>query len=89
VNVLTQNPLQRATICRISVDAFQRSDFCVRLAPAYRRAVPKMDDMDALARLYPASGNPQPDGRIYGSVYFTDASGNAGQPMQGVNVGRG
>ena len=43
-----------------------------------------MDDMDALARLYP--GSPQTAGRIYGRVYFTDASGNAAQPMQGVNV---
>jgi hypothetical protein len=34
----------------------------------------------------PAGGNPQAAGRIYGSVYFTDASGNAVQPMQGVNV---
>jgi len=42
--------------------------------------------MDSLLRLYPASNNPQPSGRIYGSVYFTDASGNAVQPMQGVNV---
>ena len=42
--------------------------------------------MDALARLYPAGSSPQPAGRVYGSVYFTDASGNAVQPMQGVNV---
>jgi len=47
---------------------------------------PATDDMDSLLRLYPASNNPQPSGRIYGSVYFTDASGNAVQPMQGVNV---
>ena len=45
-----------------------------------------MDDIDSLTRLYPGSSNPQPTGRIYGSVYFTDASGNAAQPMQGVNV---
>jgi hypothetical protein len=45
-----------------------------------------MDDADALARLYPASINPQPSGRVYGSVFFTGASGNAVQPMQGVNV---
>src|SRR5260221_11727164 len=45
-----------------------------------------MDDANALTRLYPSSVNPQPAGRISGSVYFTDASGNAVQPMQGVNV---
>jgi hypothetical protein len=34
----------------------------------------------------PAAVASQTSGRIYGSVYFTDASGNAVQPMQGVNV---
>ncbi len=58
---------------------------CVPIGICYpNAAVPKMDDMVALARLYP--GSTQPAGRIYGSVYFTDASGNAVQPMQGVNV---
>jgi hypothetical protein len=60
---------------------------CVPISACYPNpAVPKMDDMDALARLYPADQNPQPAGRVYGSVYFTDAFGNALQPMQGVNV---
>jgi len=60
---------------------------CVPISLCYpNAAVPKMDDIDILTRLYPGSGNPQPTGRIYGSVYFTDASGNAAQPMQGVNV---
>jgi hypothetical protein len=60
---------------------------CVPISACYPDAtVLKMDDIDALARLYPSSGNPQPSGRVYGSVYFTDASGNAVQPMQGVNV---
>lgn len=58
---------------------------CVPITACYPNpAIPKMDDADALARLYP--GSPQTAGRIYGSVYFTDASGNAAQPMQGVNV---
>ena len=48
---------------------------------------PALDDSTAMARLYPApSGNPQPTGRIYGNVYFTNSSGNAAQGMQGVNV---
>ena len=45
-----------------------------------------MDDMDVTGAALSAAGNPQPAGRVYGSVYFTDASGNAVQPMQGVNV---
>jgi len=45
--------------------------------------VPKMDDRASLVRLYP--GNPA-TGRIHGNVFFTDASGNPAQPMQGVNV---
>jgi len=58
---------------------------CVPISACFpNAAVPKMDDVDALARLYP--GSPQTAGRIYGRVYFTDASGNAAQPMQGVNV---
>src|SRR5467141_77408 len=61
---------------------------CVPISLCYpNAAVPKMDDTNALARLYPSNVNPQPAGRIYGSVYFTDASGNAVQPMQGVNGG--
>jgi hypothetical protein len=60
---------------------------CVPISLCYpNAAVPKMDDANALARLYSSNVNQQPAGRIYGSVYFTDASGNAVQPMQGVNV---
>lgn len=48
---------------------------------------PALDDATALAALYPASvANPQPTGGLWGNVYFTDASGNAVQMMQGVNV---
>jgi hypothetical protein len=60
---------------------------CVPITVCYPdAAVPKLDDSNSLARLYPGTVNPYPAGRIYGSVYFTDASGNAVQPMQGVNV---
>jgi hypothetical protein len=60
---------------------------CVPISLCYpNAAVPKMDDINVLARLYPSNVNQQPAGGIYGSVYFTDASGNAVQPMQGVNV---
>jgi hypothetical protein len=57
----------------------------------------KMDDRAAISRLYPVTdanasqfpGKPTfaPNtGRIHGSVYFTDSSGNPAQPMQCVNV---
>jgi hypothetical protein len=56
-----------------------------------------MDDMAAVARLYPVTTQNQSSfagkqifssatARIHGSVYFTDAHGNRTQPMQGVNV---
>jgi hypothetical protein len=56
-----------------------------------------MDDMAAVARLYPDTAQNQSSfpgkqifsgaaARIHGSVYFTDAHGNRKQPMQGVNV---
>jgi hypothetical protein len=44
------------------------------------------DDVAALSRLYPTSGNSNSTARIYGSVYFANAVGSAAQPMQGVNV---
>ena len=60
-------------------------------------AQPKMDDQAAISRLYPVTAQnlasfpgkkvfSQATGRIHGSVYFTDQSGAAAQPMQGVNV---
>ena len=60
-------------------------------------AKPKMDDQAALSRLYPVTAEnmasfsgkqvfSQATARIHGSVYFTDESGAAAQPMQGVNV---
>jgi hypothetical protein len=88
LNVLTQNPAPgSADYAGFPVMHFSDPINCVPMSACYpNAAVPTMDDMDALARLYPAGSNPQPAGRIYGSVYFTDASGNALQPMQGVNV---
>ncbi len=88
VNVLTRTPAPTtADFAGFPVMHFIDPENCVPISACYANAaVPKMDDMDALARLYPASINAQPAGRVYGSVYFTDASGNAVQPMQGVNV---
>jgi hypothetical protein len=88
VNVLTQSPAPTAADYA-GFPAMHYSDpvSCVPISICFQNAaVPKMDDVNALARLYPAGASPQLSGRIFGSVYFTDASGNAMQPMQGVNV---
>ena len=64
---------------------------------AVNPAQPKMDDQAAISRLYPVTAQnltsfpgkkvlSQTTVRIHGSVYFTDQSGAAAQPMQGVNV---
>ena len=86
VNVQTRNPTPTAAdFAGFPVMHFTDSLSCVPISLCYpNAAVPKMDDMDALLRLYP--GSSQATGRIYGSVYFTDANGNVLQPMQGVNV---
>jgi hypothetical protein len=88
LNVLTRKPPPAAAdFAGFPVMHFADPISCVPISACYNdAAVPKMDDIDALTRLYPGSVNPQATGRIYGSVYFTDPSGNAVQPMQGVNV---
>jgi len=47
---------------------------------------PKMDDQAALSRLYPAAGFSVNTAEVYGTVYFSNSSGQDGQAMQGVNV---
>jgi hypothetical protein len=71
---------------------------CIPITLCYANPYqPKMDDQAALSRLYPVTAANQSQfpgqqifsantARIYGSVYFTDSSGLAGQSMQGVNV---
>ena len=88
VNVQTRNPAPNsADYLGFPVMHFLDSTSCVPIALCYPNpGVPALDDMDALARLYPSGGSPQAAGRVYGSVYFTDTLGNAVQPMQGVNV---
>src|SRR6202521_4940919 len=88
LNVLTRKPPPAdADLAGFPLMHFIDPISCVPISLCYpNAAVPKLDDANALARLYPSSVNPQPAGRIYGSVYFTDASGNAVQPMQGINV---
>jgi hypothetical protein len=88
LNVLTRKPPPvDADFAGFPLMHFIDPISCVPISLCYpNAAVPKLDDTNALARLYPSNVNPPPAGRIYGSVYFTDASGNAVQPMQGVNV---
>lgn len=71
---------------------------CVPITTCYANPYQlSMDDIAAIARLYPITPQNQPNfpgsqvfsattGAIHGSVWFTDTSGNATQPMQGVNV---
>jgi hypothetical protein len=88
VNVQTgEPPPTEADYAGFPVMHFMDLVSCVPITVCYPNPdVPAMDDMDSLARLYPSSGASQTSGRIYGNVYFTDASGNTVQPMQGVNV---
>lgn len=89
LNVLTNNPPPTgADFQGFPVMHFADPISCVPISRCYpNAAVPKLDDVTALAALYPASGgNPQPTGGVWGGVYFTDGSGNAAQMMQGVNV---
>jgi len=69
---------------------------CIPITLCYSNPYqPKMDDQAAISRLYPATTHNLSHGKqtfsdstahIYGSVYFTTASGQSAQPMQGVNV---
>ena len=71
---------------------------CIPITLCYSNPYqPKMDDQAALSRLYPVTAQNLPDfpGQqifstttvgISGNVYFTNASGQSAQGMQGVNV---
>ncbi|MGB6385577.1 MAG: hypothetical protein WBD25_14885 [Terriglobales bacterium] len=88
LNVLTRDPIPtNADFAGFPVMHFADPISCVPISICYPDpGVPAMDDIESLEQLYPLGGNPQPSGGIYGSVYFTDAFGNALQQMQGVNV---
>jgi hypothetical protein len=88
-NVLTGDPPPGAAdYAGFPVMHFLDPINCVPITLCYPNpAVPKMDDVTALSRLYPAPrGNPLATGRIWGNVYFTNSGGSAEQQMQGVNV---
>lgn len=60
---------------------------CVPITRCYPNPYqPKMDDQAALSQLYPTAGFSANTAEVYGTVYFSNASGQDGQPMQGVNV---
>lgn len=88
LNVQTRNPLPTGDdFAGFPVMHFTDRISCVPITVCYpNAAVPKMDDINALGRLYPNKASQPLAGRVFGSVYFTDASGNAVQQMQGVNV---
>lgn len=98
-NVLTHDPVPTAAdYAGFPVMHATDPTNCVPISACYPNAdQPKMDDQAALSRLYPVT--PQnlanfpgkqlssaTTGRIHGSVYFVDVSGQPAQPMQGVNV---
>ena len=69
---------------------------CIPITLCYANPYqPKMDDQAAISRLYPVTAQNVSPGkqilstnttRIFGSVYFANASGLSAQGMQGVNV---
>jgi hypothetical protein len=69
---------------------------CIPITLCYSNPYqPKMDDQAAISRLYPVTAQNLSPGkqifsatttRIFGNVYFTNASGQSAQGMQGVNV---
>lgn len=77
---------------------YMDSTYCVPITRCYANPYQLvMDDQAAISRLYPVTPQNQANfpgkhvfasatARIYGSVFFTDTSGNATQGMQGVNV---
>jgi hypothetical protein len=98
-NILTHNPRPTADdYAGFPVMHASDPPNCIPITLCYPNPYqPKMDDQAALSRLYPvtaqnASSFPGKQilsattARIFGSVYFSNASGLAGQGMQGVNV---
>ncbi len=87
-NVFTHNPpATQADYAGLPVMHALDPPNCIPITLCYANPYqPKMDDQAALARLYPAGNGAPKTTRIYGSVIFTDGSGEAAQAMQGANV---
>jgi IPT/TIG domain len=99
LNVFTHSPAPTsADYAGLSIMHAMDPINCVPISICYPNAdQPKLDDRAALSRLYPVTTQNQTafpgkqlffenTVRIHGSVYFVDGSGQAAQPMQGVNV---
>ena len=89
LNAITHNPAPTSDDYEgLPLMHFSDSISCVPVSVCYPDAAfPKLDDAASLGRLYPSTTPPPtPTARIHGSVYFTDSTGAAVQPMQGVNV---
>jgi hypothetical protein len=88
LNVITGNPPPTSDdYAGFPLMHFTDPVACVPISICYPNAATlKMDDAASFVRLYPVTPPQSPTARIHGSVYFTNASGNAMQPMQGVNV---
>jgi hypothetical protein len=88
LNVITGNPPPTSDdYAGFPLMHFTDPVACVPISICYPNAATlKMDDTASLARLYPVTTNQPQTAGIHGSVYFTNASGNVVQPMQGVNV---
>jgi hypothetical protein len=98
-NVLTNSPPPKAgDFAGFPIMHYSDPVGCVPITRCYANPYRlSADDVAAISRLYPVTQQNQPNfpgkqvlatatARIHGSVWFTDASGNPTQPMQGVNV---
>ncbi len=97
-NVLTGDPAPTsADYAGFPVMHYSDPVSCVPITTCYPNPYQLApDDVAAISQLYPVTAQTQSGpgsqifsavtAEIYGSVWFTDASGNPTQPMQGVNV---
>ncbi len=99
INVFTRSPVPTSDdYAGLTIMHASDPISCVPISLCYPNAdQPKMDDRAAISRLYPVTAQNLADFpgkqvfldntvRVHGNVYFTDASGQAAQAMQGVNV---
>jgi hypothetical protein len=99
LNVLTgKPPVTSDEYAGFPVMHYMDSAYCQPITKCYANPYQlAMDDQAAISRLYPVTTQnlssfpgkqvfASTTARIYGSIFFTDVSGNATQPMQGVNV---
>jgi hypothetical protein len=99
LNVITGNPPPTAAdYAGFPVMHYTDPVSCLPITNCYPNPYQlAMDDIAAISRLYPVTTQNQSNfpgsqvfsaatARIYGSVWFTDSSGNPTQPIQGVNV---